>query len=60
MPNAIESEKWLFELLRLLLETPVFTLSDLCVHDSRQGGDVSAKPKLGWDGVGSRQGNAGY
>ena len=33
MPNAIKSEKWLFELLRLLLETPVFTLSDLCVHD---------------------------
>ena len=33
MPNAIKSEKWLFELLRLLLETQVFTLSDLCVHD---------------------------
>ena len=36
MPNETPSEKWLFELLRQLLETPVFTLSDLCVHDSSQ------------------------
>jgi len=41
MPNGNKSEKWLFELLRPLLETPVFTLSDLCVHDSYLDGGLA-------------------